>query len=293
MTSPQTRPLKPNSKYRDMPLDEERRLFSLWRDHGDAKARDALVRAQQTMVRSVADNFHSLRMKFEERVQEGNVGLMIAMKNFDPERGIPFGAYARSYVRGAIYDACFCAKTILSINQTFIDLRNALRAEKKRRGLDMNERLNEKDCREIAHALGVELELARDVDAMDYSNISLNAFAFRQDGRTETLLETLPDSSVDVFRDLAEAQTSALRQAWFANALGILEEDERRVFSARLFNRTASWRLLGEELGVTPRRAEALHGFARRKIRRNLSIMAREARRATGETPLDIDLLMA
>ncbi|WP_287368293.1 sigma-70 family RNA polymerase sigma factor, partial [Mesorhizobium sp.] len=85
--------------------EQEQALAIRWRDHRDEAALHQIVEAHRPLVLTIAKKFARSPVPSEDLIQEGNVGLMIAAKKFEPERGLRFSTYAQWWVRHEITEA--------------------------------------------------------------------------------------------------------------------------------------------------------------------------------------------
>lgn len=241
---------------------------------GDAEAREKLVEANLRYVIAVALQYRRYGIRVSDLIAEGNLGLMTAVRKFDPERGTRFVTYAGYWIRAYVLDLIVKSTTMVGAgsgplrSKLFFRLRRE-RARVANLAGDHSERLSMLAERFKTTPEKIE-EMTRRLDARD---LSLDAETF-EDSRT-TLVETLmsPNDSQEV-RFIDAEEGSRLSQSVDA-ALRLLDPRERFIVEKRMLEEDEmSLAAIGRKLGVSRERARQLEVRAKKKLREQLNHFA-------------------
>ncbi|MDD5308590.1 MAG: RNA polymerase factor sigma-32 [Deltaproteobacteria bacterium] len=259
------------SRYPLLSAEEEIRLARRWRDHGDTKAAHALVASNLRFVVKIANEYRGYGARILDLVQEGSVGLMQAVKRFDPERGYRLLTYAVFWIRSYIHAFIMGTLRMIKIgtSRAHRKLFFKLRALKGRLGADgMTDR--DEVLAAVAQKVGVSVAEAEEMDRhLAARDASLDAPSAETGA---TLAEIVPSSLPSQEEQLAELEAEADRAARLKTAMGRLDTRERRVVEARyLAEEPVQLKTLGEEMGVTKQRVAQLERRALGKLREALS----------------------
>ncbi len=262
------------------PLSREREyeLACLVRDRDDREAARQLVEANLRYVVAIALSYRRYGVRLADLVSEGNVGLMIALKKFDPDRGTRFVTYAAHWIRAYVLDHVIRAWSVVGFGAG--PLRSKvffrLRREKARILASTSDAVeaNEK----LAERFGTSSEkialLAHRLEARD---VSLDAKVF-EDGAV-TVLDTLPSARPSQEDEYLGAERSSAVHARIREAVEKLDPRERFIVEVRMMADGAdelSLAEIGRRLGVSRERARQLEARAKQKIRRHLESHASE-----------------
>jgi RNA polymerase sigma-32 factor len=256
------------------PLSREREyeLACHVRDRNDPDAARQLVEANLRYVVAIALSYRRYGVRLADLVSEGNVGLMIALKKFDPDRGTRFVTYAAHWIRAYVLDHVIRAWSIVGVgagplrSKVFFRLRRE-KAKILASTSDLVE-ANEKLAERFGTTTDKIALLAQRLEARD---VSLDAKIF--DDGAATVLDTLPyggPSQEDQF--LGHERSSALR-ARVREAVEKLDPRERFIVEVRMMADgpdELSLAEIGRRLGVSRERARQLEARAKQKIRRHL-----------------------
>ncbi|MBN8615763.1 MAG: sigma-70 family RNA polymerase sigma factor [Deltaproteobacteria bacterium] len=237
---------------------------------GDDKARDKLVRANLRFVVAVAIKYRRYAIRLADLIAEGNLGLMIAARKFDPERGTRFVTYASYWIRALILDLVVRASSLVGggTGPLRSKLFFRLRRERARIGnlsIDPDERTALLAERFDTTSERME-EMLRRIDAKD---VSLDAQVFHDSGAT--LLDTLDSGGPTAEAELADEESMTVARRRLHEALGELDARERYILEQRfLQDEEASLASIGRTLGVSRERARQLEARAKQKLRDQL-----------------------
>jgi RNA polymerase sigma-32 factor len=258
-------------RYPLLSAEDERRLARRWRELGDVQAAHALVTANLRFVVKIALEYKGYGARLLDLIQEGSVGLMQAVKRFDPGRGYRLITYAVSWIRSYIHAFLMGTARMIKVGTSrahrklFFKLRS-LQGRLEAGGLTRREDLVDAVAREV----GVT---AADVEEMDRHlrgrDASLDA-PVTEGG--SVLAEILPSGQANQEETLAALEAEADRHARLETALLVLDPRERTIVERRYLSEEPP-RLedLGTELGVTKQRVSQLERRALHKLRAALS----------------------
>lgn len=262
------------------PLSREREyeLACLVRDRDDREAARQLVEANLRYVVAIALSYRRYGVRLADLVSEGNVGLMIALKKFDPDRGTRFVTYAAHWIRAYVLDHVIRAWSIVGVGAG--PLRSKvffrLRREKARILASTNDLVeaNEKLAERFGTTSDKIALLAQRLEARD---VSLDAKVF-EDGAA-TVLDTLPHGDPSQEDQYFGAERSSTLRARVREAVEKLDPRERFIVEVRMMADgpdELSLAEIGRRLGVSRERARQLEARAKQKIKRHLETHAVE-----------------
>ena len=261
---------------------EECALAKRWREHGDADAADKLVTSHLRLVAKLAMGYRGYGLPISEVISEGNVGLMQAVKRFEPEKGFRLATYAMWWIKAAIQEYILRSWSLVKMGTTanqkklFFNLR---KAKSKISALEEGD-LRPDQVKLIAKRLGVTEQDVVDMNRRLGGDVSLNA-PIRDDGDSGEWQDWLVDDVSDQETRLVEDEESDNRKKALGEALSVLNERERRIFEARrLADDPITLEDLAAEFGVSRERVRQIEVRAFEKVQRAVKnrIAAMEAR---------------
>ena len=249
---------------------EEYMLARRWREHGDRDAAHKLVTSHLRLVAKIAMGYRGYGLPISEVVSEGNVGLMQAVKRFEPEKGFRLATYAMWWIKAAIQEYILRSWSLVKMGTTanqkklFFNLR---KAKSKISALDEGD-LRPDQVQVIAKRLGVTEQEVVDMNRRLGGDSSLNA-PIRDDGDSGEWHDWLDDESPNQERILAEHEESDNRHQALIGALDVLNERERRIFEARrLSDEPVTLEELASEFGVSRERVRQIEVRAFEKVQK-------------------------
>jgi RNA polymerase sigma-32 factor len=261
---------------------EEYMLAKSWREHGDREAAHKLVTSHLRLVAKIAMGYRGYGLPISEVISEGNVGLMQAVKRFEPEKGFRLATYAMWWIKAAIQEYILRSWSLVKMGTTanqkklFFNLR---KAKSRINALDEGD-LHPDQVKLIAKRLGVTEQDVVEMNRRLGGDASLNA-PIREDGDAGEWQDWLVDDSPSQERILAENQELDNRRAALSDALGVLNDRERRIFEARrLAEDPITLEDLAAEFGVSRERVRQIEVRAFEKVQK-----AVKSRVAAMETP--------
>ena len=275
-------------KYPMLQPDEEYMLAKSWREHDDRNAAHKLVTSHLRLVAKIAMGYRGYGLPIGEIVSEGNVGLMQAVKRFEPEKGFRLATYAMWWIRASIQEYILRSWSLVKMGTTasqkklFFNLR---KIKGQISALDEGD-LKPEQVSTIADRLGVSEDDVVSMNRRLSGDASLNA-PLRADGETAAEWQDwLVDDSEDQETMLADSEELDNRRALLAEALDGLNDRERRIFEVRrLSEDPLTLEQLSEEFGVSRERVRQIEVRAFEKVQKAVKKGAAALER--GATPLE------
>jgi RNA polymerase sigma-32 factor len=247
--------------------EEEYMLAKRWTEHMDSKAAQTLVTSHLRLVAKIAMGYRGYGLPLGEIVSEGNIGLMQAVKRFEPERGFRLATYAMWWIRASIQEYILRSWSLVKMGTTasqkklFFNLRKA----KSRISAFEEGDLRPENVAAIATKLGVSRQDVIEMNRRMGGDASLNA-PLREEGEGEWL-DWLVDDSSNQEHLLVEQEESDNRLLALRGALNVLNERERRIFEARrLSDDPMTLEELSTEFGVSRERVRQIEVRAFEKV---------------------------
>jgi RNA polymerase sigma-32 factor len=265
-----TRYLEEIRRFPMLEPQEEYMLAKRWREHGDRDAAHKLVTSHLRLVAKIAMGYRGYGLPISEVISEGNVGLMQAVKRFEPEKGFRLATYAMWWIKAAIQEYILRSWSLVKMGTTanqkklFFNLR---KAKSKISALEEGD-LRPDQVKLIAKRLGVTDQDVVDMNRRLGGDVSLNA-TIREDGDSGEWQDWLVDDAADQESRLAESEESDNRRKALGEALGVLNDRERRIFEARrLADDPITLEDLAAEFGVSRERVRQIEVRAFEKVQR-------------------------
>ena len=249
---------------------EEYMLARSWREHGDTQAAHRLVTSHLRLVAKIAMGYRGYGLPISEVVSEGNVGLMQAVKRFEPEKGFRLATYAMWWIKAAIQEYILRSWSLVKMGTTanqkklFFNLR---KAKSKISALEEGD-LRPDQVKLIAKRLGVTEQDVVDMNRRLGGDASLNA-PIRDDGELGEWMDWLVSDAPTQEKILADSEESDNRHQALVGALDVLNDRERRIFEARrLADDPVTLEDLAAEFGVSRERVRQIEVRAFEKVQK-------------------------
>jgi len=257
--------------------EEEYMLAKRWQEHADAEAAQKLVTSHLRLVARIAMGYRGYGLPISEIISEGNVGLMQAVKRFDPDRGFRLATYAMWWIRASIQEYILRSWSLVKMGTTAAQKKlffNLRRAKGQIQALEEGD-LRPDQVKVIAKRLGVPEEDVISMNRRLGGDASLNA-PVRADLDSGEWQDWLVDESPDQEEELVERDEMEHRRAYLESALNTLNERERRIFEARrLSDEPATLEDLSAEFGVSRERIRQIEVRAFEKVQKAVQQAAR------------------
>ncbi len=260
--------------------NEEYMLAKRWREHDDSEAAHKLVTSHLRLVAKIAMGYRGYGLPVGELISEGNVGLMRAVKRFDPERGFRLATYAMWWIRASIQEYVLHSWSLVKIGTTaaqkklFFNLRR-LKGEMK--AFEEGD-LNPEQVEEIAQKLAVsEKEVIEMNRRLASSDQSLNA-PVTGDGDGEWQ-DWLVDTAQDQETQLLESDEIQNRRELLEASMSVLNERERHILTERrLTDEPKTLEELSQEYGISRERVRQIEARAFEKLQKAMKNAETELR---------------
>jgi RNA polymerase sigma-32 factor len=267
-----TRYLQEIRKFPMLSLEEEQRLAYAWRDQEDMESAHKLVTSHLRLVAKIAMGYRGYGLPVGELISEGNVGMMQAVKRFDPDRGFRLATYAMWWIRASIQEYILHSWSLVKMGTTAAQKKlffNLRKLKGQMREIDDGD-MSPESVETIALALDVTekdvIDMNRRLAASDHS---LNA-PLRIDGEGEwqDWLEDETDSAETMF---AEDEELSKRKNLLAGAMGVLNDREKHIFvERRLTDDPKTLEELSQVYGISRERVRQIEVRAFEKVQKSV-----------------------
>ena len=262
-----TRYLEEIRRFPMLQPDEEYVLAKNWREHADTGAAHRLVTSHLRLVAKIAMGYRGYGLPIGEVISEGNIGLMQAVKRFEPDKGFRLATYAMWWIRASIQEYILRSWSLVKLGTTANQKKLFFNLRKAKSQISAFEEgdLKPENAAAIATKLGVSEQEVVEMNRRLSGDASLNA-PLREEGEGEWQ-DWLVDDSSSQETLLAESEESDNRRAALSEALGVLNARERRIFEARrLAEDPMTLEDLSTEFGISRERVRQIEVRAFEKV---------------------------
>lgn len=250
---------------------EEEHELALSARAGDKNAADRLVEANLRFVVAVALQYRRYGIPVSELLAEGNLGLMMAVDKFDPDRGTRFVTYAGYWIRAYVLDRVVRSTTMVGAGSGPLRSKLFFRLRRERAKVSSVTTDPDEQLRLLAQRFETtEEKMEKMLRRLDSRDVSLSAPLFDDSGAT--LQDSLSDDELDLEERYVDDERQRMLELHLGEALGGLDERERYIVEQRyMADDQVSLADLGRELGVSRERARQLEARAKKKLKKRLS----------------------
>ena len=258
---------------------EEYMLAKRWQEHEDTEAAQKLVTSHLRLVARIAMGYRGYGLPISEVVSEGNVGLMQAVKRFDPDKGFRLATYAMWWIKAAIQEYILRSWSLVKMGTTAAQKKLFFNLRKLKGQLQA---LEEGDLRPdqvttIATKLDVPEEDVISMNRRLAGDTSLNA-PLRADSESGEWQDWLVDDEPDQETELVEREEMGNRHNYLVDAIDTLTPREKRIFEARrLAEDPLTLEELSSEFGVSRERIRQIEVRAFEKVQKAVKKAAEQA----------------
>jgi RNA polymerase sigma-32 factor len=270
------------NEIRRFPMLEPQQEYMLAKSFLERDDRDAahkLVTSHLRLVAKIAMGYRGYGLPIGEVISEGNVGLMQAVKRFDPERGFRLATYAMWWIKASIQEYILRSWSLVKLGTTANQKRlffNLRKVKSQISALDEGD-LNHEQAATIAKRLNVSEAEVHSMNRRLSGDASLNAPIRATEGESGEWQDWLADDSESQETLLAEQDELEQRRAMLTEALDVLDEREKRIFQARrLSDDPLTLEQLSGEFGVSRERVRQLEVRAFEKVQKAVTKAAKE-----------------
>ncbi|MFC3067645.1 RNA polymerase sigma factor RpoH [Phenylobacterium soli] len=270
------------SEIRKFPMlakDEEFMLAKRWQEHEDPEAAHRLVTSHLRLVAKIAMGYRGYGLPIGEVISEGNVGLMQAVKKFDPDKGFRLATYAMWWIRASIQEYILRSWSLVKMGTTAAQKKlffNLRKAKSEISALEEGD-LHPDQVHQIATKLGV---LDEEVISMNRrlagGDASLNA-PLRADGESEWQDWLVDEDTPSQENIIAENEERSIRMSLLEEAMAELTDRERHILTERrLKDDPTTLEELASEYGVSRERVRQIEVRAFEKLQKAMRAAATE-----------------
>lgn len=264
-----TRYLEEIRRFPMLEPQEEYMLAKRYREHNDPKAAHRLVTSHLRLVAKIAMGYRGYGLPIGEVISEGNVGLMQAVKRFEPERGFRLATYAMWWIKASIQEYVLRSWSLVKMGTTASQKRlffNLRKVKSKIQALDDGD-LNPEQVKEIASRLNVSEEDVISMNRRLSGDTSLNAPIRASEGESGEWQDWLVDESNSQEQNLIEQDELENRRLMLEHAMDGLNDREKRIFTARrLSDDPITLEELSSEFGISRERVRQIEVRAFEKV---------------------------
>ncbi len=260
--------------------DEEYMLAKRYKEHQDPASAQRLITSHLRLVAKIAMGYRGYGLPISEVISEGNVGLMHAVKRFEPEKGFRLATYAMWWIRAAIQEYVLRSWSLVKIGTTAAQKRlffNLRKIKGQIAALD-DGNLHPDQIKQIATTLNVTEDDVVSMNQRLSGDASLNAPMRADEGASEWQ-DWLADDTPDQETTLGETEEFSERMGLLNNAMGDLNEREKAIFQARrLRDEPATLEELAQEYNVSRERIRQIEVRAFEKVQEAVQKAAHKPR---------------
>ena len=250
--------------------EEEYTLAARRREHNDESAAHQLLTSHLRLVAKIAMSYRKYGLPISDLISEGNIGLIQAVKRFDPDKGIRFSTYAIWWIRAFIQNYILRSWSLVKIGTTFNQRKlffNLPKAKRRLSALDGGD-LRPDQITLIAKRLAVTEKEVVEMNRRLSGDVSLNV-PLNEDGVSVEWQDRLVDEGSDQESCVAESEESETRRKALRLALTVLDDRERQIFEARrLVDPPLTLQEPATKLCISRERIRQIEDRAFQKVRR-------------------------
>jgi len=256
-------------KFPILTADEEYMLAKRFHDSGDVDAAHKLVTSHLRLVAKIAMGYKGYGLPVADLISEGNVGLMKAVKKFEPEKGFRLSTYAMWWIRASVTEYILQSWSMVRLGTMAAQKKLFFSLRRTKRKLDImdNGDLTDEQAQAIADQTNATTDEVRQLNSrLAARDMSLNApLSIDEGGEHQDLLE---DDRPTPEAIATQSQMTSLRSEVVGEALGELSERDRDIFERRhLSEEPPTLEELGEEYGISRERVRQLEARAFGKVK--------------------------
>lgn len=260
-------------QYALLSREEENELAHAFQKQGDVEASRQLILANLRFVLKIAHEYSGYNMNLLDLVQEGNIGLMMAVRKFEPDRGYRLISYAVWWIRAYIQNYVIRTWSLIKVGttQTQRKLFFRLRAEREKM-VRMLGSFEQRNLAQLAASLGVSEQDVIDMEVrLEQPEISLD-MEVPGYGNHHTYLDLLQDEQqTDMEHSFAQAEERAHIHQWLGDAMAAFNDKERYIVKNRLMaEEPQTLQEIGHHFHISRERARQIEGNVLRKMKHML-----------------------
>ena len=262
-------------KFPILTAEEEYMLAKRYKEHGDTEAAHKLVTSHLRLVAKIAMGYRGYGLPVTDLISEGNVGIMQAVKKFDPERGFRLATYAMWWIRAQIQEYVLHSWSLVKIGTTAAQKKLFFNLKKLKNQLSSIDsgNLSPENAREIASRLNVKEAEVLDMDNRLFSGDQSLNVQVGEEGDTEWQ-DMLVDSNDTQDNILANSNELSFRKKIFERALEVLNDREKEIITLRrLKDKPIKLEELSKKFNISRERVRQIEEKAFEKLQKQVSII--------------------
>ena len=262
-------------KFPILTAEEEYMLAKRYKEHGDTEAAHKLVTSHLRLVAKIAMGYRGYGLPVTDLISEGNVGIMQAVKKFDPERGFRLATYAMWWIRAQIQEYVLHSWSLVKIGTTAAQKKLFFNLRKLKNQLSSIDtgNLSPENAREIASRLNVKEAEVLDMDNRLFSGDQSLNVQIGEEGDTEWQ-DMLVDSNDTQDNILVNSNELSFRKKIFEQALEVLNDREKEIISLRkLKDKPVKLEELSKKFNISRERVRQIEEKAFEKLQKQVSVI--------------------
>ena len=262
-------------KFPILTAEEEYMLAKRYKEHGDTEAAHKLVTSHLRLVAKIAMGYRGYGLPVTDLISEGNVGIMQAVKKFDPERGFRLATYAMWWIRAQIQEYVLHSWSLVKIGTTAAQKKLFFNLKKLKNQLSSIDtgNLSPENAREIASRLNVKEAEVLDMDNRLFSGDQSLNVQVGEEGDTEWQ-DMLIDSNDTQDNIIANSNELSFRKKIFEQALEVLNDREKEIITLRkLKDKPVKLEELSKKFNISRERVRQIEEKAFAKLQKQVSVI--------------------
>jgi RNA polymerase sigma-32 factor len=258
---------------------EEYILAKNWREKGDKESAHKLVTSHLRLVAKIATGYRGYGLPMNELVSEGNIGLMTAVKKFDPEKGFRLATYAMWWIKASIQEYILRSWSLVKIGTTAAQKKLFFNLRKMKNQIMKSDQtdLLPSQVTEIANRLDVSEDEVNSMEQrMKGPEASLNATIKGEEGDTQWQ-DWVVDENADQELQISHRQETAKRKVLLDKAMSVLNEREKEIlFDRRLNEEPKTLEELSQKYNISRERIRQIENRAFEKLQKEMLEQAKD-----------------
>jgi len=262
-------------KFPILTAEEEYMLAKRYKEHGDTEAAHKLVTSHLRLVAKIAMGYRGYGLPVTDLISEGNIGIMQAVKKFDPERGFRLATYAMWWIRAQIQEYVLHSWSLVKIGTTAAQKKLFFNLKKLKNQLGSIEsgNLSPENAREIASRLNVKEAEVLDMDNRLFSGDQSLNIQVGEEGNTEWQ-DMLIDSNDTQDNILENSNELLFRKKIFKQALEVLNDREKEIITLRkLKDKPVKLEELSKKFNISRERVRQIEEKAFEKLQKQVLVI--------------------
>jgi RNA polymerase sigma-32 factor len=263
------------AKFPVLSLEEEQRLAKRWTDHQDVEAAHQLVTSHLRLVAKIAFKYRGYGLPMADLIAEGNIGMMQAVKRFEPAKGFRLSTYAMWWIRASIQEYILRSWSMVKIGSSAAQKRLFFNLRKLKKKIGVSDRgMTDEQARDVARMLDVSVDDVRDMDSrMSGQDVFLNSAAGPDSDEEKIAFLADPRESHE---ELLGAHEELIeKQILLQKALSTLSDRERDILKRRrLKDEPDTLEDLSQAYGISRERVRQIEVRAFEKLQQEMMKVA-------------------